>query len=266
METIFEGVRVNHGHNAILPVKPTVPRKGTELRSIMTYGSKQYKAYQKLCKGQADDIIRGMFQNHKKKNGTNPTAEPTFWHTEHNIVMGGQDHNIVVGGQGKIGCFANDTVFPFVVTHGFGINEFQMWLLPNKHKRDYGFLYQFPKTAILFMRGDFMHVGLCKQDARGHSLYFPLAEAGWDEEYPYWVADSIETWMKDPAIFLHNDYGYPPFAWPKYSKRTPSGDETITYPADLTLDLLPPVKRTQPKRKRASKKDTEMIKEETVND
>ncbi len=72
--------------------------------------------------------------------------------------------------------------------------------------------------------------------------------------------------MKDPAIFLHNDYGCPPFAWPKYSKRTPSGDETITYPANLTLDLLPPAKRTAPKRKRASKKDTEMIKEETQND
>ena len=50
------------------------------------------------------------------------------------------------------------------------------------------------------MRGDFMHAGPCKQDARGHSLYFPLAEAGWDEEYPYWAADSIEGWMKDPAI------------------------------------------------------------------
>ncbi len=68
--------------------------------------------------------------------------------------------------------------------------------------------------------------------------------------------------MKDPAIFLHNDYGCPPFAWPKCSKRTPSGDETITYPADLTLDLLPAMKRTKPKRKRASKNATEMIKEE----
>ena len=141
METIFEGVRVNHGHMIILPVKPTVPRKGTKLRSVMTYGTKQYKAYQKLCKGQADDIIRGMFQNHKKKNGTNPAAEPTFWHTEHNIVVGGQDHQHSHSDQGKIGCFANDSVFPFVVTHGFGINEFQMWLLPNKKKRDYGFLY-----------------------------------------------------------------------------------------------------------------------------
>jgi hypothetical protein len=263
METIFEGIRVNHGHNAILPVKPTVPRKGTELRSVMTYNTKQYKAYQKLCKGQADDIIRGIFHNHTKKNGTNTAAEPTFWHTEHNIVVGGQDHQHPHCDQGKIGSFANESVFPFVVTHGFGINEFQMWLLPNKHKRDYGFLYQFPKTAILFMRGDFMHAGPCKQEARSHSLYFPLTEAGWDAEYPYWGADSIEAWMKDPAVYLHNDYGCPPFAWPKFSKRTPSGDETITYPADLTLDLIPAKKRTKPKRKRALPQNaTEKMKEE----
>ncbi len=137
-----------------------------------------YKAYQKLCKGQADDIIRGMFQNRKKKNGTNPAADPTSWHTEHNVVVGGQDHQHPHSDQGKIGCFANESVFPFVATHGFGLHEFQMWLLPMKKKRDYGFLYQFPKTAILFMRGDFMHAGPCMQEARGHSLFFPLADAG----------------------------------------------------------------------------------------
>ncbi len=111
-----------------------------------------------------------------------------------------------------------------------------------------------------------MHAGPCKQEARGHSLYFPLADAGWDEEFPYWEAHSIEAWMKDPAVFLHNDYGCPPFAWRIYFKRTPSGDETITYPANLTLDLLPPKKRTAPKRKRAANNDTEMIKGETLND
>ena len=63
--------------------------------------------------------------------------------------------------------------------------------------------------------------------------------------------------MKDPAVFLHTDYGCPPFAWRKYSKRTPSGDDIITYPAHLTLDLLPPKKRTAPKRKRAANNDTD---------
>jgi hypothetical protein len=261
MDTIFEGVMVNQGNMGIDTVVPQTALPGTELRSVMTYGTRQYKAYQKLCKGQGEDIIRGMFRNHTKRNGTNPAAEPAFWHTEHNIVVGGQNHQHPHCDQGKVGCFASETVFPFVATHGFGINEFQMWLLPMKKKRDYGYLYQFPKTAILFMRGDFMHAGPCMQEARSHSLFFPLAEAGWDDEGPYWESSRIDGWMKNPAIFLNNDFRCPPFAWPHYSKRTPSGDQVITYPADLTKDLVQPQKRTKPKRKRAFKKEGEVKKE-----
>ena len=261
MDTIFEGVMVNQGNMGIDTVVPQTALPGTELRSVMTYGTRQYKAYQKLCKGQGEDIIRGMFRNHTKRNGTNPAAEPTFWHTEHNIVVGGQNHQHPHCDQGKVGCFASETVFPFVATHGFGINEFQMWLLPMKKKRDYGYLYQFPKTAILFMRGDFMHAGPCMQEARSHSLFFPLAEAGWDDEAPYWESSRIDGWMKNPAIFLNNDFRCPPFAWPHYSKRTPSGDQVITYPADVTKDLVQPQKRTKPKRKRAFKKEGEVKKE-----
>ncbi len=69
--------------------------------------------------------------------------------------------------------------------------------------------------------------------------------------------------MKDPAIFLNPDFRCPPFERPQLSKRTLTGDQVITYPADLTNDLLPPIpmKRSQPKRKRASKNDSEMKKE-----
>ena len=47
----------------------------------------------------------------------------------------------------------------------------------------------------------------------------------------------------------------------QFSKRTPSGDQVITYPADLTHDPLRPLKRTLPKRKRASNKKSEVKKE-----
>ncbi len=67
--------------------------------------------------------------------------------------------------------------------------------------------------------------------------------------------------MKE-AIYLNNDFRCPPFAWPQFSKRTPSGDQVITYPADLTHDLLRPFKRTLPKRKRASNRKSEVKKEE----
>ncbi len=107
-----------------------------------------------------------------------------------------------------------------------------------------------------------MHAGPCMQEARGHTLFFSLAEAGWDDEYPYWKSSRIEAWMKDPAIYLNNHFRCPPFAWPQFSKRTPSGDQVITYPADLTHDLLRPFKRTLPKRKRACNKKSEVKKEE----
>ncbi len=53
METIFEGVKVNQGNMGMLPVKPTVPREGTELCSVLAYGTKFYKAYQKQWRSQA---------------------------------------------------------------------------------------------------------------------------------------------------------------------------------------------------------------------
>ncbi len=191
MDAIFEGVKVNRGNMRILPVKPAVAREGTELRAVMTYGTKQYKAYQKLCKGQGEDIVKGMFQKHNKKNGTNPKADPRNWFIAHNVVVGGQDHQHPHCDQGKVGSFAAEEVFPFVAIHGFGVNEFQMWLLPN--------------------RGDFSHAGACMQEARAHSAFFPQAEAGWDEEYPYWHPSCTEPWLRDPAVFLSPDYRSPPF-------------------------------------------------------
>ncbi len=64
METIFEGVKINHSSYRFDPVKPTHAREGTELRASLKYGTSAYKAYQKLYKGQADDIIQKMFKNH----------------------------------------------------------------------------------------------------------------------------------------------------------------------------------------------------------
>ena len=85
----------------------------------------------------ADSIQKGMFRNHTKKNGTNPTADPRNWLIAHNVVVGGQDHQHPHCDLGKVGSFAVEEVFPFVAVHGFGVNEFQMWLLPMKKKRDY---------------------------------------------------------------------------------------------------------------------------------
>jgi hypothetical protein len=91
-----------------------------------------------------------------------------------------------------------------------------------------------------------MQARVCKK-LRGNILFFPQDEADWDEDNPYWAPNRIEAWMKDQAIFLTPELRCPPFAWPQYGKRTPSGDRIVTYPADVTKDLLAPMKRTKPK-------------------
>jgi hypothetical protein len=173
-----------------------------------------------------------------------------------NIVVGAQDHQHPHCDQGKVGSYVSELIFPFVVVHGFGLNEFQLWLLPCMRKRDHRFLYQFPKTAIVFMCGDFVHAGGCLQAPRAHIDFFPQAEGGWDDENPYWAPNRLEGWMKDKTIFLIPDLRCAPFD-PALSKRAPSGDKTVTYPADLTDYLIIPEKRKKPlkKRKRKSKED-----------
>ena len=153
METIFEGVKVNQSNIDFIPVKPMVARDGTELRQVMKYGTASYKAYQKKYNGQAEDIIKGMFQNHTKKSGRNPASDPKNWSVEQNIVVGAQDHQHPHCDQGKVGSYASELIFPFVAVHGIGLNEFQMWLLPCHRRREHGFLYQFPRLRLCSCAG-----------------------------------------------------------------------------------------------------------------
>jgi hypothetical protein len=250
METIFEGVKINQSSYRFDPVKPTQARVGTELRASLKYGSAAYKAYQKLYKGQADDIIQKIFKNHTQKNGSNPAADPRNWGCEHNFVVGGVEYQHPHADLAKPGSFTNDHVFPFVAVHGFGVNEFQMWLLPCKHKREHGFLFNFPKTAILFMRGDFIHAGGCAQDARAHIEMYPQRAAGWDEENPYWETEKMEHWQKNKITFLIPDLRCRPFGYPHMSKKNTAGDQIVTYPPKLTSDLILPIQRPKKKRKR----------------
>ncbi len=105
METIFEGVMINQAHVQFVPQKPTLARPGTEFCSIMKYGLAGYKAYQKQYKGQADDIITGMFPAKGKRNKPNPAADVSNWVAEHNIVVGGVDHQHPHCDQGKAGSY-----------------------------------------------------------------------------------------------------------------------------------------------------------------
>jgi hypothetical protein len=154
MQTIFEGVIINQGRIDYKAAKPVTAAPGQQARAVMKYGTPGCNRYQDKCKGQAEDIIKGIFAQDLKKHKKNPAEDPKNWIIEQNVVVGGVDHQHPHCDLGKAGCYHNERIFPFVAVHGFGVNEFQMWLLPSKQKRECGFLYQFPKNAILFMRGD----------------------------------------------------------------------------------------------------------------
>ena len=103
------------------------------------------------------------------------------------------------------------------------------------------------------MRGDFIHAGACLQEARGHIMFYPKREAGYDDENPYWASNSFDTWLKNPESFLVTDLRCRPFAYPHFSARTVVGNQTVTYPAKLTEDLIEPLPRRNPVKKRKRK-------------
>jgi hypothetical protein len=125
--------------------------------------------------------------------------------------------------------------------HGFGINEFIMWLLPAKKKRDYGFPYKFPKNALLFFRVDFIHAGWFSQACCAHLEFFPKAAVGWTRtRYPYWATEeSLRAWqLAKTSFFVPNSRTYP-FAYPELTEEDEKGEQTVSYPAYHTDGLFP---------------------------
>jgi hypothetical protein len=145
-----------------------------------------------------------------------------------------------------------ERTFPFVVTHGFGVNPFEMWILTksNKGKGEYGTLHKFPPTAMLFMRGDFVHAGGAMWYPRCHMKFYPRIGAGLVKNRTdnYWLlphfkpdisADSTLT--NDEHVFLWQHYTFP-FAYPlserTYNAKDACVDEIVTYPPELTNHML----------------------------
>ena len=126
-----------------------------------------------------DDIVQGMFGTMQKRDGSTPAADPINWFSRQTIVAGGINHQHQHCDTAKTGAYTYEELFPFVAIHGFGENTFDIWLLPQQRKREYGSLYRFPKTSVLFMRGDFVHAGGCSQPSRAHLEFYPYHEAGW---------------------------------------------------------------------------------------
>ena len=145
-----------------------------------------------------------------------------------------------------------ERTFPFVASHSFGIHPMQMWLLTksDRGKNAYGILHQLSPTAMLFMRGDFVHAGGALWHPRCHMKFYPQAAAGLVQSRAdnYWLLPNFkhdiseETVVKTiENVFLWQHYNFP-FAFPE-SKRTYNAklgcvDEVVTYPPELTTRLL----------------------------
>ncbi len=90
-----------------------------------------YVEYKKKYRPQLETIIRGMFP-------TNDVAgNPENWKLDFNSIVGGIGYQHPHSDIGKAGAFKHLDIFPFVGLHGFGVNEFALWLLPPNI--DYGF-------------------------------------------------------------------------------------------------------------------------------
>ena len=217
------------------------PLTGRLPRQAMKANSKALKVYNDKYVGQMEDIIKALFAKEALKSGRNPAADPNNWHMSQNIVWGGTEHQHPHCDQAKAGSFVYDEIFPFVCIHGFGVHEFIMWLLPAKAKREYGFPFKFPKNAILFMRGDFIHAGWYSQLARAHMEFFPKAAAGWTRtRYPYWATEeSLRAWQLQKTTFLIPDMRTFPFAYPEFTEEDELGNQTVCYPSLFTDDVFP---------------------------
>jgi hypothetical protein len=242
-DLLFEGVVIN-SKDWEFKTRMSRPEandmSGRQPRQSMAQKSQALAYYNEKYLGQMRDIITGMFAEETPKTGFEP-ANPDNWHMSQNIVWGGTGHQHPHCDQGKAGCFNTDQIFPFVCIHGFGLHEFVMWLLPAHKKREYGFPFRFPKYAMLFMRGDFLHAGAYSQLSRAHMEFWPKFAAGWtSSRNPYWgTPESFAIWQAKKVVFLLPDLRTFPFAFPEFSEEDDQGFQSVTYPVEKTESMFP---------------------------
>ena len=194
---------------------------------------------------QMDLIIQHMFppKEYSKKL-------PSNWLKKMTNLVGGTEYQHAHSDQGRAHAYSEESTFPFVAMHGFGVNSYEMWLLPTK--MSHGFLHKFKPTSLLLMRGDFVHAGGTSKHPRCHMEFFPLEAAGLvhDHAHHYWLEPSFkcdinersgdENDTRPETTFLLQGTQFP-FAYPfaSYEKNSKGRMRTVlTYPPHVTKYLL----------------------------
>jgi hypothetical protein len=140
----------------------------------------------KPCKANEEEMQKYHYQMKEillhifDANESPRRKDPENWMCKMTNLVGGNEYQHAHADQGWGNDFEGEDTFPFVASHGFGMYPGEMWLLPKgKHgKNDYGFLHTIPPTALLLMRGDFIHAGGASWLPRCHMKFYPTANAG----------------------------------------------------------------------------------------
>ncbi len=127
-----------------------------------------------------------------------------------------------------------------------------MWLLTKglRGKQEYGILHTFPPTALLLMRGDFVHAGGAMWFPRCHMKFYPKVDAGlvFKRHDNYWLHSTFKIDINEEKdeneferTFLWQHYIFP-FAYPHteraFNNKKQTLEEIVSYPPALTLRLL----------------------------
>jgi hypothetical protein len=198
---------------------------------------------------QMKDILLHIFD----ANESPRKKDPQNWKCKMTNLVGGNEYQHPHSDQGWGMEFEGETTFPFVATHGFGIYPGEIWLLPKgKHgKNDYGFLHSLAPTALLLMRGDFIHAGGASWLPRCHMKFYPTENAGVvkGHSHHYWLHPDFQCDLDEERIefsqversFLWQHYTFP-FAFPTstwvFNKKTGTYEEVFRYHTDVTNGLL----------------------------
>ena len=198
---------------------------------------------------QMELLLQNMFSKYDKACKKNPQN----WMYKMTNIVGGLEYQHAHADQGWGMDFEGEKTFPFVATHGFGEHPFSMWLLPrgNRGKNDYGFLHSLPRTALLLMRGDFIHAGGVSWLPRCHMKFYPRVDAGLVRKHPhhYWLKSSFQCDIDEPVApdsqdersYLWQHYHFP-FAFPSfqhvYNTTTKEVEEIIHYYPEITHGLM----------------------------
>ena len=193
-------------------------------------------------------ILQNIFAKNEKSN----RKDPNNWMCKMTNLVGGQEYQHPHADQSWPNELEEQRTFPFVATHGFGVHPFQMWLLTKglRGKQEYGILHTFPPTALLLMRGDFIHAGGAMWFPRCHMKFYPKVAAGlvFKRHDNYWLHPTFKIDINEEKdeneferSFLWQHYIFP-FAYPNtervYNDMKQTLEEIISYPPALTLRLL----------------------------